>query len=104
MMNISTLNERISDAKRQLNIQSKSHLQDQEQWKKTQQKLSLIIEQQKLAIFKKQGYVHPLLLEDALHTLQREMENHQKNQNLFEMTLEKEREKSILMKIQFQRK
>ena len=72
MIEISTLKDRLEDANRQLTMQTKNHKHELENWQKEKDKLMKTISQQKLQIQKKQGFVHPMLLDDALHTLQRE--------------------------------
>lgn len=72
MIEISTLKERLEDANRQLSMQNRVHKNALENWQKEKDKLLKVISNQKIKIQKKQGFVHPMLLDDALHTLQRE--------------------------------
>jgi chromosome segregation ATPase len=71
MIQISTLNEQLEQAHRTIELTNKTSQHQLDKLAKEKAQVETLLRKREAALKKKEGFVHPMLLEDALETLKR---------------------------------
>lgn len=104
MIQISTLTEHLEQTQRQLTLADKNAATKARETANEKARLGKVIARLEEKVRGKEGFVHPMLLEDCCQLYQREVERHARSRRALENEVEKETEKNVSLRLELQKK